>query len=254
MASTYYYADITNIISRFIPKVSDSDLAAFIANQSIYEIWERYDWRESLVKLPPIYLIPNEQDLNTPAASVPTDFLGLRQAYLVQLNSGNPAFTRPLGCLKDLGLTNIVGLPTDVGYESSTNSFRVFPRTPNNIGAPNWIIKGVYKKRPTKLTATTISSTLLPFDDMYLGTMVEVFKWAAWNLAGDPRAGGVQKTKNGGTAFTGQYATAMEAIDSMAANEGLEMGDVSIAPAAPLALTYMNGGWGFHGGTGWGGW
>lgn len=250
MSITYYFSDITNILSRFIPKIVDSDVAAFIANSAIYEIWKKYDWRESLQTLPPFYLIPGAQDHGAPFVAVPADFLGLRQAYLTQLQS-SPIYRMQLGTLKDLALTPIAGIPSDIGYQPTTQSFRVFPQVPQNIGAPNWIIEGTYKKRPTKLTATTISSTLLPFDDMYLNNMVEVFKWAGWQLSGDPRAGGIQKQKNGSVVYTGQYAIAMEAIDAMAANESLELGDIQISPQEQLAPTSMNGGFGGYG-RGWG--
>ncbi len=250
MARTLYYSDITTIISRFVPKIVDSDVAAFVSNIAIYEIFKRYDWRESLVTLPPFFLVPNSQDHGAPFVAVPSDFLGLRQAYLVQLNS-SPVYKMPLGILKDLAETPIPGIPQDIGYQVDTQSFRVFPRVPANIGAPNFCIQGVYKKRPTKLTATTISSTLIPFDDMYLSCFVDVWKWAAWQLSGDPRAGGVQKQKDGSTMYTGQYAVAMEAIDAMAANEGVELGDVSIAPQEQLAPTSRNGAGWYGIGQGW---
>jgi hypothetical protein len=63
--------------------------------------------------------------------------------------------------------------------------------------------------------------------------MLESLKWAALNLAGDPRAGEVGY-EMGATKFTGQMGKMMAAIDDMAGKEGLELGDQVIRPAEPL--------------------
>lgn len=226
MARTYYFSDALDLISRQLPRMVESDSGASVANMAIYEIWKKYDWRESLAVLPPFYLVPNQQDLGTPAVVIPSDFLGIRQAYLVRLNS-TPPYRQRLQPVKDLELTTIRGFPTSIGYEPATASFRVHPRTPENIGAPDWCVQGEYKKRPTKVTSSTMTSTLLPYDDLYIYNISEVMKWAGWTLAGDPRA---EK----------QYMLAHAAIDQMASNEGLELGDVVIAPDGPLAVTSQN--------------
>ncbi len=238
MATTYTFQDLMNVVSRVLPRMVEQDAAAYICNTAIAQFWKAYDFRETLQVLPPFYLIPMEQDHGTPAVAVPSDFLGLRNAYLCQLAS-NPAYRSQLSCLKDLPLTQVYGLPQSIGYEPAKLAFRLFPRVPANIGAPSWIIQGEYKKRPTKITADILSSTLVPFDDIYLENMMEVFKWAGWQFAGDPRAGGVQRSGRGAI-YTGQYAAAKDAIDAMAMNEGLELGDVAIAPAEPLASTYLS--------------
>lgn len=245
MAITYTYEDVITAVARNFPRMVESDSGALVANQAIYEIWKRYDWRESLAVLPPFYLIPNEQDHGRPAVTVPADFLGLRMAYLTRLNS-TPAYRSRIQPVKDLELTDVRGLPTCMGYETATRCFRVFPRVPVNMGAPDWIVQGEYKTRPTKLTATIMSSTLLPFDDIHVYNMMEVFKWSGLSLAGDPRAGGVQMNSNGAAQYVGQYAIAMHAIDQMAETEGLELGDVVLAPSEPLVNTSRTM-WGTYG-------
>ncbi len=239
MAITYTFSDVMNAAQRTFSRQVESDAAAFVCNIFMNEIWNKYDWRESLTVLPPFYLIPNEQDHGTPAVAVPSDFLGLRQAYLTRLTS-TPVYRVPLTVLKNLNLTTLYGPPGQIGFDSGKQSFRVFPRVPANMGSPEWCIQGDYKKRPTKITAANLSSTLLPFDDLYLSNMIEVFKWAAWQMAGDQRAGGVQVNSSGNAVFTGQYANAQEAIYKMAENEGFELGDVNIAPREPLAVTSQN--------------
>ncbi len=242
MAYTYYYTDALNYISSLVPRSAESDKAAFIANLAINEIWKRYDFRETLKFLPPFYLVPGAQDHSSPAVVIPADFLSLRQAYIVRLNS-SPIWRSQLTCMKDLTLTPFVSLPGQICYQPGTASFRVFPRVPVNIGAPNYVVQGEYKKRSPKVAPDTLSSTLLPFDDIYFYNLIEVFKWAAWSAVGDQRAGGVQSNGNGAI-YTGQYGAAMDAIDRMAEEEGLDLGEVNIAPKEPLANVSTGPGFG----------
>ncbi len=245
MANTYYYSDILNYCSSAVPRMVDSDKAPFIANFAINEIWKQYDWRQSLGVLNPFYVIPGEQDFCAPMVVIPSDFLGLRQVYLVRMNS-TPVFRQDLTVMKDLLLTHLSSLPAQICYQPAKRSFRVFPRIPLNIGCPDYVIQGEYKKLPPKVTSSTLSSTLLPFDDVYFFNMVEVFKWAGWHAAGDARAGGVQSNNHGIAQYTGQYACAQEAVDAMSETEGFETGTPSIAPAEQLAITSNNSGnWNF---------
>lgn len=223
MARTYVYQDVIDLVSRQVPRIVESDAATFISNMAMAEIYKRYDFRETLGVLPPFFLVPNTQDYGSPAVVVPTDFLGIRKAYLVRLNT-TPVYRQSLQPIKDLELTTVRGIPGAIGYEPATASLRLFPCAPENLGAPDWIVTGEYKKRPTKVTPGTLSSALLPFDDMYLLTMSEVFKWIAWTVAGDPRA-------------QPQLLLAERAMVEMASNESLELGDVVLAPAEPLAVT-----------------
>jgi len=241
MSITYYYSDVLNFISSAVPRIVDSDKAPYIANFAINEIWKQYDWRQSLATLNPFYLIPGEQLYGAPMVVIPSDFLGLRKTYLTRYNS-NPVFRADVTVMKDLEDTHLSSLPGQICYEPARRAFKVFPRTPNNIGCPDYAIAGQYKKVTPKVTSSTLSSTFLPFSDDYLFNMAEVFKWAAWHAAGDPRAGGVTSNNHGMTQYTGQYAAAQEAIDQMAETEGFELGDVALAPKESLAITSTNSG------------
>ncbi len=238
MPITYYYSDILSYISNLVPRIAESDKAVFVSNLSISTVWKKYDFRQTLETLPPFNLVPGEQDHSSPAVVIPADFLSLRQAYIARLSS-TPVWTQTLTCMKDLTLTPLVALPGQICYQPAAASFRVFPRVPLNVGSPDWIVKGEYKKTPVKVTADTLSSTFLPFDDIYFYNLVEVFKWAAWQSVGDQRAGGIQMNKSGAAVFTGQFAVAHEAIDAMASDEGLNLGPTYFAPASPLAVTSM---------------
>jgi hypothetical protein len=229
---SYTYGDAFSSIQRQYPRVIEDSNAALIANMATDMIWHRYDWKQSIKTLPPFYLVPNEQDHYYPAAVVPSDFYGLRKANLCRTQSEPPAHY-PLSIIRDLELTHQRALPSSICFDRAQSAFRVFPRVPNNIGAPDYVIEGEYKCFAPKVSAAGLMATIIPFDDTYIRVMLESLKWAALNLAGDPRAGEVGY-EMGSTKFTGQMGKMMAAIDDMAGKEGLELGDQVIRPAEPL--------------------
>lgn len=226
MGQTYYYSDVVNMISPNISRNVEASTAAHVCNIVTNEIWKRFDWRESLATLPPFYLVPREQDYGAPAVSVPTDFMGLRQAFYTNLNS-SPVYYFPLTYARDLGTTSVEGFPTSISYQRDKAAFRVFPLVPANFGAPYYMITGTYKKEPTKVTAANYTNTYLPFEDIYLEVWLEGLKWAFWNLQGDQRA-------------MDQYGLFRIAIEQMASNEGLELADPILAPREGL-VGYTSG-------------
>jgi hypothetical protein len=233
MAQTYTYGDVLSMIATSALRSTEDDKAAHIANLALNKIWKRYDWPESVAALPPFALTPGEQDHGAPAVSVPPDFSGLRSATLVELN-GIPARRTPIKRIaRSLQLTNAQDLPEAISYEPSVDAFRLYPRVPSNISGPTFFIDGVYKKNPTKVTSSTIHSTLLPFDDRYLETWIEVMRWASWTLQGNPQAGGVVMA-NGQKSFSGQLARAEEAMAAMASDAGLFLGDALVQPDPEL--------------------
>jgi hypothetical protein len=244
MARTYTHGDAMDMIRRHVTASNEDNYAAEICNAADRKMWMAFDWRESIANLPPFYLVPLEQDHGFPAVAVPKDFWGLRTAYLLQFTSNPTPQVWPLSIIRDLLETDVISMPKSIGYNESNNSFRVFPRVPKNIGAPEWMVNGTYKIRLPKLTAGTFAGTVLPFADDYFMNYCEVLKWAAYEYSGDTRAGGVQAQKDGGVVFTGQLAKAYEATVEMAMNEGLELGDPVIAPAEPLACpSSLTGNW-----------
>lgn len=250
MGQTYTYRDAINLIRRHISAVNEDDYAAEIVNAANRKIWMAYDWRETIEKLPPFWIIPNEQDHGAPMVSIPTDFMGIRLAYLTQL-SQNPPSERPLQPVRDLRVTQNRDYPRDICYNPESNSFRLFPRVPDNLGAPDWIVHGTYKKVVPKYNSSDFAGATLLFDDMYFMNYLEVLKWAGWKLAGDTRAGQVQAGPTGVQIFTGQAAEAQAAMEEMAKNEGLELSDPVIAPLEPLA---GSGDFSLWGGYNFGGW
>ena len=235
MALTFTYADALNFIRNQVPASAEEQKAPIICNIGTNLIWNAFDWRETIEVLPPFWLSPWVQDYGAPLVIVPTDFLGLREAQLTDLSSVPPS-KYPMRPLKFLEPTHMKALPHSISYEPSVNSFRVFPRVPNGLGAARWKIDGVYKKRPTLVTATNYTSTVLPFDDLYFQVWIEVLRWASFSAIGDQRAGQAMQRPNGSIQYTGQLANAMAAISAMASNEGFNLGDTTVAPSEGLSV------------------
>lgn len=230
---TYKYADALSIVGRQLNRNVEDEYGAAIVNTATNLIWMAYDWRETLSSLPPFYLIPDEQDHGPPAVSVPADFYGLRLATLLLLNSDPPS-RFDLIVMQDARETHVRALPHAVSYERARRAFRLFPRVPSNITASTYLVQGTYKRRPLKVLASQLPSAILPFDDIYFDVWVEALKWAAWQVAGDPRAGGVIHVKGQGSQYNGQIALCLDRIAGMAASEGLELGAPILAPREPL--------------------
>lgn len=220
MAQTKYISEALTVAK--LTRQGEDDMAAYIANIALETIWNAYDWRESIATLPPFYLIPAEQEFGLPYYAVPSDFRGLREVYCTQ-TSTNPPNRVPINVMHDIRLTASEGWIRDIGYESSSQKFRVFPRVPNNIGSTDYIIEGTYKKRAPQVTASSLQSTLIPWDDEYFNTFVLSLKWSAAEVNDNPRADRL-------------YQQLGISVDKMAAREGLDLGDPSIAPSEPLAI------------------
>jgi len=231
MAKTFTYTDVLTVIGKSLPKAIEDQFSSLAANIGTNLIWYGFDWRDSIKTLPPFYLIANEQDHNIPLATVPSNFHGLRKCQLRHYTEGAIA-EFDLFIAKDLLVTHIKAIPHSISYEPTVAGFRVFPRVPANIGAPEWFIEGTYKSRPTKITNATLN-TVLPFDDMYFNVMVEAVRWAFLMLSGSPQAGQVQM-QNGQIIRSGQIANALAAIEQMATQEGINDGDVRIYPNEAL--------------------
>jgi hypothetical protein len=231
-----------NLVTRFMPSGWEADHAARVCNRATNEVWDAFDWRETIVTLPPFYLIPGAQDHGSPAVAVPSDFQGLRRAYIRDLSGGAVTPTeRELTIVRYLEITETKAWPKNISYEPAAAAFRIFPRVPDNMGPPFYLVTGTYKKDPTKLTASTYATTLLPLgDDSAFDTWFELLKWSAMAFSGSPQAGsfsvqGQQVQKNG------QAAVAQDYILRLAAKEGFELGNITIAPAEGI---YRGNTWG----------
>lgn len=233
MGQTYTYADVLGFCSATFSKVLTDSFGAMLADQTNSMIWNAADWRVSLASFDPFYLSPLTQDYGAPVVQVPTDFLGLRTANLVY-TANQPASREPMNILRYLDKTNMQGLPKDLSYEPSLGKFRIYPMVPSSVAAASYMIEGTYKKTPAKVTSDTLASPL-PFDDVYLRVFTTGLMYCYFAANADPRAGNVQVTRHGNAMYTGQLGAFVAAINDMANDESLNLGDINIAPAGPLA-------------------
>jgi hypothetical protein len=230
--STVTWEQVLAIAGRKASRGIQDDLGAYIANLTLNWVNDKYDFRWTLKTLPPFYGIPSEQDYGAPAVIIPSDFYGLRWANLVRTDN-MPPYRQPLAVIKDLLLTHARYLPHAICYVTDRQAFRLFPRFPDNVGSPTYLIEGQYKFLPPKITAETLATTLLPSDDVYMQMWIETAKWAMWQTDSDPRAGQITDA-NGQISANGQAAVMMQMIDWVASREGLELGDPVVSPAEPL--------------------
>lgn len=233
MAQTYTLSDAWILAAPQISRKLEDGLSSYIVNLAINRIWMRYDWKVSIATLPPFYLTSLVQDYGSPIYSVPTDFLGLRQAKRENVGTVPPASAN-LAIIPNLQLTHEQRLPEAICYDKATSNFRVFPRVPAGVSSTQWIVTGEYKTLPTKITAQTFGTTTLPWDDTELHVVVEAIKLTAFELASDPR---VQQ----------QTVIYERAVDEMASNEGLNSGYPIISPAESLLGVSTLGGSGWYG-------
>jgi hypothetical protein len=235
MARTYTYADVLNFVGANFNKVLTDAYGAMLCDQTASMVWNAADWRQSLGSLAPFYLSPLEQDYGAPLVQVPTDFLGLRTANLVYVPTQPPS-REPLHVLRQLDKTDACGLPSAISYEPSVRKFRLDKLAPNGAAASAYMVEGTYKRTPTKVLATDLASSTLPFDDAYLRVFTSGLLYNYFAATSDPRAGQIQHARNGSSTCTGQLAVFLDALAEMAADEQLNLGDLTIAPAAPLVV------------------
>lgn len=234
--STFTYGDAVATVGKTQRREFLDGCGAEACNLALNYIWNKADWRESRVDLPPFWLEPNEQDHGKPAIVVPTDFLGLREVYCVNMLSAGTERWQ-LKVQENLGLTHLADQPMMINYEPSADSFRIFPRVPLSYGATTYLVDGTYKKTPTKVTAGTMGSTTIVWPDSYYHVFLAGLTWAAMLLGGDSRnAGSVTVDGRGNRQYTGQLGVLEVLIAQMIRDEKINLGPSAVAPSSPLAF------------------
>lgn len=224
MASTYTYAQILDLVGQGNPRLQQNSAAAMVLDQVSSWVWNYQDWRVSLVKMDPFYLVPGQQDYGPPNAPIPTDFLGLRKAEIVYTLTQPPFHFPPLNIDRVLYATAWQGRPDAFAYEPSIQKWRTYPRVPLGIGATDWQIEAVYKKLPTKVTAANMAQLTLPWDDIYMSVFDAGLRWKLYANSPGASPDEIQK----------RYMLFKIEMDRMAANEAVNLGDESIHPSEPM--------------------
>jgi hypothetical protein len=185
-------------------------------------MWQAYDWRGTVVQLPPFYLVPGVQDYGAPLYSVPDDFYGIREAYLVRLAGSTWPVRTKLDVVENLERTHLQNDPQSICYRPSIAGFRIHPSPTLSMAAPVFMIDGTYKKRPPKWTTTSYGAPLL-WDDIYFNAFVSACVWAAMKLTGN-RQGSME-----------QLAIFSQDLLEATQDENLELGERVIHPTEALA-------------------
>lgn len=254
MASTYRFQEAVNGASNVLPK-GVGDLGYLACNMALAEVWNAFDWRQSIGDLPPFYLIPNVQDYGAPGVAVPADFKGLRRCFHWHIQDGGERCTEviPVADLAEASSQYAINRDKKyICYHEPSRKFRILPVPDGSMGAPYHLIDGKYKKVPTvtlasggtvnKINANNIANAIIPFDDAYLTVMVEAMRWAFMVLSNNPNAGPTQ-IQGTSKSHGGQKAVMMAAIAQMAKQERVDLGNRPVFPAEPL-FSQNYGGWG----------
>lgn len=215
MAGTYSWQDALNFTAQKQQRITEGGAGVLIADQANAAIWNVADWRWSLKKGTPFFMIPSVQDYVSPYISFPADFLGLRSADLVY-NGTEPA-TRwpPLTIDRYLPLTYAMARPTAMSYEATTGGFRLHPRPPNGIGPMDYQIEWTYKTLPGKVTGATLASSALPFADTYFDVAVAAIRAVYTESERD-------------------VAEFARKVSNMASFEAINLGEQPLSPREPL--------------------
>lgn len=220
MGRTYTWQDGLTIVGGQGFRSATDTGAVMAVNDAQQLIWEAYDWRETMVDLPPFALTQRVQDYGDIVSAVPADFLALRKAYLVDTESWRRTEIKVRN--DNVPETVIEVLPEMVGYIPERAAFRVWNRPPAGIASTQYLIDGRYKKRPVKITAETLN-TLIPWDDRHFRAVRAALQWA---LTGDA----AEQSK------MQRYQVALSQIHAMAVSEGLSNNDpTGLSPENSLA-------------------
>jgi len=227
MARSFTYADALELANKSLRRQMEDQLAATFCTLANAHIWIRWDWRESLKKMLPFYLIPDEQDYGPPQYAMPSNFLGLRNARIWDIDQNVPTLISEPLVKRSPPLTDLYGLPETVGFTSEVQKavddsagpggrIRVYPRPARNISAARYVVDCVYKFTPPLAAAATLAVTTLPFQDIHLQTYASVLQWV---MEGRPP----------------EKLQVMDyLISQMAEVEGLNLGIQSVHPDEPL--------------------
>lgn len=216
MASTKTYEQALRMASHGYPKGMQDSHAADCCHMMVDKIWRRYDWREAMASLPPFFLIPSQQDYGAPQSAVPSDFLGLRRAWMWNIGGERPTYY-PILVRGRLDRTEVTGLPVEsISYEANLKKFRIYPRASSGLDSSKWIIDGVYKTNPPQVAVSALGTDTLPWDDLYFDAVVRTLRWII--MGSDPQ----------------QEQVILGMISRMAGFAGLEEGPVPVHPAEAL--------------------
>lgn len=198
------------------PRLLQERESMYAVNAALYDMWGVADWRETIGLLLPFYLYPAEQFFGRPDVCIPSDFHGLKEVYAINLLSDTVNRWR-LNIVQNIEVTHYRDWPQAICFDPGTQMFKIHPRTPDGLGAGNYVIDGTYKKRPPKILADNFN-TVLPWDDMYFDVYTACL---AYHMAKGPQKKDL-------------YVEYQNLLNWMMDAESLQLGDETLSPSDPL--------------------
>ena len=225
MPGSYTYADVLSIAKPQIVHRGDDTLSASLCNMATEQVWDAYDWHETVREGAPFYLLPGVQDYPVPIASVPSDFSGFRRVVLTDIDSGHPEVlvSSGLSHLRSIDKTNATGLPGSISFLPERRAFRVHPRPGPSISPTRYKVEYSYKSSWPRVLPDNLHIPL-PLPDTFLPCFVLGVLWASARLTGQATAREL-------------YQDLVAELSRKAADQGLADGDSYVYPSEPL------GGW-----------
>lgn len=227
MATTYTYNDAWNVTRQQYPSSAEQTAWDYATNIAVEKMWCAYDWRGTTNNLPPFWLVPGTQDYGAPFYVVPTDFYGVRECYLVEIGANAIPVRTPIRTVSNLEATHMVGLPQSICYRPAISGFRVHPAAAYGAACPLYLIDGIYKQRPPKITRS-LASQLLLWDDVYFNSFCQALAWGALIVSGR-RKDALE-----------QEQIFNRVLAQSTATEELELGEPIVHPSEPLIMPSWN--------------
>src|SRR5271166_1982122 len=232
---TYTPNDAITMTQNMVHGIPVNNIKAYACDMANSMMWTFFPWGWSIKSLTPITLADGVQDYNP----TNTDILRPLKMRIVRTDT-TPNEFRELNMLANLGveLTRKGGLETNtsLGWFPSANFFRFMYAA--SIGGTQVLqLQGEYQFQPTKIVLANMGN-VLPFPDYYFNVYTEGVLFWIYKLSDDPRAGGIQYSKNGNMIrqYSGQMGMFMDALLQMARTEDLSAGDEFAWPEQPLGV------------------
>ncbi len=221
MARSYNYNDAWNVARQYAPTAVENTSWDYATSEAVREMWKAYDWRGSVQPFEPFWLVPGYQDYGKPFYSIPDDFYGLRETYLVQVGASSLPIYSTMRVVENLQATAAQGLPNCICYRPSVQAFRIHPGASFGASSPLYMITGTYKITPPRITRALSDQPIL-WDDMYFDTFCQYLAWASLSIGGRRREAAEQ------------HDVAEMSLRRSAGAENLEQGEPTVHPGEGL--------------------
>jgi len=224
---SYTYAELTQIANIGTARIIEDSRGIYLLNVMQNIIWKRFDWRFTQANLAPFWLIPYEQDYGRPIVVVPDNMEKIMRAQIVGWNTTGVPVINKIDPRRELDPTNLIGLPQQISFNSSSRALRMWPRPGGSHCAPDFMVTATMKTFPPVITRDNYQTLAVPSSDggnydSQIQMWVDVLRYVYFATTGD-----YEKMQM-------QYQLANSTMMDEAKNEGIDQGDPQIAPSESL--------------------